>query len=152
MKESVINAFNAFQIADLDDDMVGICKAYVDLIQTLRNELSGEELPEPGVLENFYKLDPHLPRMELRRSYRDSLGYAVKRQEDEDINIVLKNIFIAVIAGTYAYHMPTEKIIEAGLQDKEFSRDEIKDILLADNMSPNWIKEPSGKDFTAIMI
>jgi hypothetical protein len=24
--------------------------------------------------------------------------------------------------------------------------------LLADNMSPNWLKEPSGKDFTAIML
>jgi hypothetical protein len=25
-------------------------------------------------------------------------------------------------------------------------------VLLDDSMSPNWLKEPSGKDFTAIML
>jgi hypothetical protein len=57
-----------------------------------------------------------------------------------------------VLMATYIYHMPTEKMVEASLQDKEFTREESKEMLLADNMSPNWLKEPSGKDFTAIML
>jgi hypothetical protein len=31
-------------------------------------------------------------------------------------------------------------------------RETAKEALLNDNMSPNWLKEPSGKDFTAIML
>ena len=151
MKDTIIEAFNNFQIADLDDDMVGMCKAFVDWIQVIRQELGEDTLPEFEPLENFYKLDPHQPRMELRKNLRSSLNFAVKHQQEEDYNIKLKNLFMVIVSGTYIYHMPTFELIKAGKEDKEFTREDSKAMLLADNMSPNWLKEPSGRDFTAIM-
>lgn len=152
MKDNIIEAFNKFQYADFDDDMVGMCKALVDWIQVIRFEISNETLPEVDPLDNFYKLDPHQPRMELRKNLRHSLAYATKHQEEEDYITKLKNLYVVLITATYIYHMPTSEIIKAGKEDREFTREDIKDILLADNMSPNWLKDPSGRDFTAIML
>jgi hypothetical protein len=154
MKDSIINAFDTFQIADFDDDMVGMCKALVDWMKVLRFEIPGEEFPDTKdeIPHNFYKLDPHQPKMELRRNFRKIAAHYVKNQQEIDFIIQVKNIYIVVLMATYIYHMPTEKMVEASLQDKEFTREEAKEMLLADNMSPNWLKEPSGKDFTAIML
>lgn len=152
MKDNIVHAFNNFQIADHDDDMVGMCKALVDWIQVIRQELGEDTLPEVEPLENFYKLDPHQPRMELRKNFRHSLAYATKHQKEEDDHTKLKNLYVVLLTGTYIYHMPTSEIIKAGSEDKEFTREDSKNMLLADNMSPNWLKEPSGRDFTALML
>ena len=152
MTENIIKAFDAFQIADLDDDMVGMGKALVDWIKVLRAEIPNEEFPQIEPPENFYKLDPHQPRMELRKNLRKMLAHAVKYQEETDFATKVKNIYVAILAGTYIYHMPTEKIVEASLGSSEFTREDSSKMLLEDNMSPNWLKEPSGKDFSAIML
>lgn len=150
MKEHIVKAFDDFQIADLDDDMVGMCKALVDWLHLLRSEL-GNEIPSLEPPDRFYKLHPHQPRMELRKNLRNMLAYAVKGQVEEDDSVKLKNIFVAVVVATYIYHMPTQRMLDVSLQHK-ISREEAEEILLSDDMSPNWIKEPSGKDFTAIML
>jgi hypothetical protein len=152
MKENIIQAFNNFQIADLDDDMVGMCKALVDWIKVIREELGEEPLPDVEPLQNFYKLDPHQPRMELRKNLRQGMAFATKGQKDGDYQYKLKNLYVVLVSATYVYHMPTEQIKEAGLRDEEFTREDSKNMLLGDNMSPNWLKEPSGRDFTAIML
>lgn len=152
MKESVINSYNKFQIADFDNDLVGMCKAMVDWIQVIRKELDGDSLPETEPLENFYKLDPHHPRYELRKNLRKFLLYAVKQQEETDLNIKLKNIYVAIVSATYVYHMPSDLIIKAGMEDKEFTREDSRTMLLNDNMSPNWLKEPSDTDYTEILL
>lgn len=153
MNEKIIERYNSFQIADLDDDMVGMCKAMVDWIQEINNQIQGEVLPKEDPPFNFYKLDPHQPKMESRKNYRKFLSYAVRSQDESTDDITkLKNIYIAILAGLYMYHMPVDGIIEAGHLSDEFTRDMAKDLLLNDNMSPNWLKEPSGKDFSAIML
>jgi hypothetical protein len=152
MKDSIVNAFDFFQIADLDDDMVGMCKALVDWMKVLRAEIPGKKFPAAEPPERFYKMDPHQPKMELRKNLRKMMAHSVKYQTEEDFATKIKNIYVTLLATTYIYHMPTEKIVEASLQDKEFTREEAKEMLLADNMSPNWLKEPSGKNFTAIML
>lgn len=152
MKDSIINAFDNFQIADLDDDMVGMCKALVDWMKVLRAEIPGEEFPAAEAPERFHKMDPHQPRMELRKNLRKMMAHSVKYQTEEDFATKIKNVYVTVLAATYIYHMPTEKMVEAGKETNEFTRDQSKEILLNDNMSPNWLKEPSGKDFTAIML
>ena len=48
--------------------------------------------------------------------------------------------------------MPSEKMAALSLSNEEFTRDMAQALLLEDNMSPNWLKDPSGKDFTAIML
>lgn len=152
MKENIIKAFDQYQIAELDHDMIGICKSFVDWLKVLRQEIDSS-VPANEPPDNFYKLDPHLPRMELRTNVREFLAVATKKQKEEvDLNTRLQNLYVAVLASTYAYHMPTDKIIEASTQNKEISRKECEEMLLANNMSPNWIKEPSGKDFSAIML
>jgi hypothetical protein len=149
---TIIDAFNQFQIADLDDDMIGMCKAMVDWIKVLRSELPNEEFPKIDPPNNFYKLVPHQPKMELRKNLRKIMAHAVKYQKEDDVVTKIKNIYVTIVAGTYIYHMPTEKIVEAGKQNKEFTREDSKEMLLNDGMSENWLKEPSGKDFTAIML
>lgn len=152
MKDSIVNAFDTFQITDLDDDMVGMCKALVDWMKVLRAEIPNAEFPAAEPPEKFYKMDPHQPRMELRKNLRKMLAHAVKYQQEEDFEIKVINIYVTLLAATYIYHMPTENMVKASLDSKEFSREDSKEMLLADNMSPNWLKEPSGKDFTAIML
>jgi hypothetical protein len=48
--------------------------------------------------------------------------------------------------------MPTEKMVVRSKEPTEITREESQEMLLNDNMSPNWLKEPSGKDFTATML
>ena len=48
--------------------------------------------------------------------------------------------------------MPTDKMAAIALDKEEFTRDKAQVLLLEDNMSPNWLKEPSGRDFAAIML
>lgn len=151
MNENIIKAFNSFQIADLDDDMVGMCKSLVDWIRLLRVESQNISFPNAEAPKNFYKLDPHQPKMELRKSMRKMMAHAVKYQEEPDADTRTINIYIVTLAATYIYHMPTDKMI-AAVDIKEFTRDAAKELLLKDNMSPNWLKEPSNRDFTAIML
>ena len=53
MNENIIKAFNDFQIADLDDDMVGMCKALVDWMKVLRAEASQATFPNAQAPKNF---------------------------------------------------------------------------------------------------
>lgn len=152
MKQPIVDAFNTFQIADLDDDMVGMCKALIDWMKVLRTEIGDDGFPANEVPEKFYKMHPHQPRMELRKNLRKMMAHAVKYQEEEDPTIKVKNVYVVVLAATYVYHMPVEKMIEASSLSSEFTRKDSEKMLLDDDMSPNWLKEPSGKDFTAIML
>ena len=152
MNENIIKAFNDFQIADLDDDMVGMCKALVDWMKVLRTEAPQATFPDTEVPQNFYKLDPHQPKMELRKNMRKMMAHAVKYQGDVDEETKIINIYVATLAASYIYHMPTVKMVALALDNDEFTRDRAQVLLLEDNMSPNWLKEPSGRDFTAIML
>lgn len=153
MNEKIIKCFDTFQITDLDDDMIGMCQSFVDFMKEIRRQIPDEEFPEAEAPHNFYKLQPHQPKMELRKNYRKMLAYSVKHQQETDETIKLLNVFVSLLAGTYLYHMPSEKIAEASKQlDYVFTRSDSEKMLLDDDMSPNWIKEPSGKDFTAIML
>lgn len=152
MNDNIIAAFNNFQIADLDDDMIGMYKALVDWLRVIRSELPNGEFPDEKAPDNYYKLDPHQPRMELRINTRKFLAYATKFQEETDEEIKLINLYTAVLATAYIYHMPAKKLEEDGKSTGEYTRAEAEKRLLTDNMSPNWIKEPSLRDFTAIML
>ena len=153
MNENILKCFDTFQITDLDDDMIGMCKSFVDFMKEIRRQIPDEEFPKAEAPHNFYKLQPHQPKMELRKNYRKMLAYSVKHQNEENDTIKMLNIFVALLAGTYLYHMPSEKIVEASKQlDYVFTRSDSEKMLLDDDMSSNWIKEPSEKDFTAIML
>ena len=153
MNENIIRAFNDFQIADLDDDMVGMCKALVDWMKVLRVEAPRVTFPDVEAPQNFYKLDPHQPKMESRKNMRKMMAHAVKYQGDDiDNDTKINNIYVVILAATYIYHMPSEKMAALSLSKEELTREVAKEVLLNDNMSPNWLKEPSGKDFTAIML
>jgi hypothetical protein len=151
MNEKIIKCFDDFQIADHDDDLIGICKAMVDWMAEIRQQIDPNLLPEPEPPLNFHKLIPHYPRIELRENYRKMLAYSVKHQKDVDDETKLTNIYIAILACLYIYHLPAAKMIElsaTGTIDRATS----EKILLDDYMSPNCIKEPSGTDFTSIML
>ena len=151
MTENIIAAFDTFQIADLDDDMVGMCVALVNWMKVLRQESPDTVFPETEAPSNFYKLDPHQPKMESRKSCRKMLAHSTKFQK-EDNETKLINIYVTLLATTYIYHMPTNAMVKASEETKEFTRDDARTMLLNDNMSTNWLKEPSDKDFSAIML
>lgn len=154
MKDQIINTCNNFLIADLDNDMVGMCKALVDFLKLLRSHIPEDEIPEILTPFNFYKLDPHLPRMEVRVNCREFLATTVKysNYDEKDGIQKLKNLFVLVNTITYFYHMPSEKILELSKNAEIFTRDDSQKILLDDNMSPNWLKEPSCQDFSMCLI
>lgn len=149
MNEDIIESYIEFQVADYDDDLVGIFKAMVNWLIKLNKLLP--ELPEIDEPNNFHKIHPHHPRMELRKNYRGFLSHAVRRQEEADENIKIANLVVAIFAGAYIYHMPVKRMME--LAKGEFiDRKQSEKELLDDDMSPNWLKEPSGRDFSAIML
>ena len=153
MNENILKCFDTFQITDLDDDMIGMCQSLVDFMKEIRRQIPNEEFPEAEPPYNFYKLQPHQPKMELRKNYRKMLAYSVKHQQESNETIKLLNLYVALLAGTYLYHMPTVKMVEESKElNNDFTREASEKMLLDDDMSPNWIKEPSGKDFTAIML
>ena len=153
MNEKILQCFDTFQITDLDDDMIGMCQSFVDFMKEIRRQIPNEEFPEAEPPHNFYKLQPHQPKMELRKNYRKMLAYSVKHQQESNETIKLLNLYVALLAGTYLYHMPTVKMVEESKElNNDFTREDSEKMLLDDDMSPNWIKEPSGKDFTAIML
>lgn len=152
MKQTVLDAFDQFQITDLDDDMVGMCKAMVDWIKVIRTEIPDYTLPAATSPDIFHKMHPHQPKMELRKNLRKMLAHACKYQVEVDVDIKMVNIYVVILAATYIYHMPTEQMVAVSLSDSEFTREQSEKMLLDDGMSPNWLKEPSGKDFSAIML
>lgn len=152
MKQSILQAFDTFQITDLDDDMVGMCKALVDWMKIIRSELPAEQLPDATPPDRFYKMNPHQPKMELRKNLRKMMAHACKYQQEPDETVQILNVYVVILAATYLYHMPTEQMVDASKQSQEFTRQDAETMLLNDHMSPNWLKEPSGKDFTAIML
>jgi len=152
MNEKILQCFDTFQITDLDDDMIGMCQSLVDFMKEIRRQIPNEEFPEAEAPNNFYKLDPHQPKMELRKNCRKMLAHSTKFQKEEEFEIKLVNIYVTLLATTYVYHMPTVAMVNVSKEQAEFTRDMAKTMLLNDNMSPNWLKEPSGKDFTAIML
>ena len=152
MNRTIIDAFDAFQIADLDDDMVGMCKALVDWMKVILKEVPEVMIPEAVTPENFFKMNPHQPRMELRKNLRKMMAHACKYQQEEDHVTKVSNVYVVVLAATYIYHMPTHKMVDASKIDTDFTRKQATQMLLEDQMSPNWLKEPSGRDFTAIML
>jgi hypothetical protein len=153
MNDNIIKAFNDFQIADLDDDMVGMCKSLVDWMKVLRAEAPQVTFPDTVAPAGFFKLDPHQPKMELRKNLRKMMAHVVTYQGDDfDGDTKIINIYVVILAATYIYHMPSEKMAALSLSSEEFTRDAAKKLLLEDNMSPNWLKDPSGRDFTAIML
>lgn len=152
MNQTIIDAFDTFQIADLDDDMVAMCKALVDWMKVVQREIPHVELPKAEPPSRFYKMNPHQPKMELRKNLRKMMAHACKYQQEPNEEVQILNVYVVILAATYLYHMPTEQMVAASRQSVEFTRKEAERMLLEDGMSPNWLKEPSGKDFTAIML
>lgn len=152
MKQTILDAFDQFQITDLDDDMVGMCKSLVDWMKVIQAEIPDHILPDATPPDRFYKMHPHQPKMELRKNLRKMMAHACKYQEEVELDVKILNVYVVILAATYLYHMPTEQMITASLSDSEFTREQAEKMLLDDDMSPNWLKEPSGKDFSAIML
>jgi len=153
MNQVIIDQFINFQQAHCDNDLIGMCKSTVEWLSIILSEIPEDELPITEPPKIFYKLDPHFPYMSLRDKTVEMLAYFTRHNPEVDSLVKIKSLYVAVVAMTYVFHMPTEKILEVSKTFKgEFSRDQAKEMLLADNMSPNWIKEPSGTDFTAVML
>lgn len=155
MNEKIKAAYDSFQIADFDNDMIGILKSLVDFIKVLRHEIPNYTLPEENTPPNFFiKLEPHLPRMDLRVNIRTGLEGVMKLKYEDTVDYVthIKNIYVVILAIAYFYHMPIDKMIEESKKIEEFTREQSKNILLEDKMSPNWVQEPSGRDYSGIMV
>lgn len=138
-----------FQIRDFDDDIVGICQSLVCWMREINRQAleHGYELSKPVTPEKFFKMQPHFPKMQYRKNLRKIIVMALREEGNE---ICLKNLFTALLAATYVYHMPSVKMYELAMNDLEFTRDDSKKLLLDDTMSPNWLKEPSNRDFSAL--
>lgn len=139
----------AFQITDFDDDIVGICHSLVHWMRVVIEQSQEHyyELSKPETPERFFKMQPHFPKMQYRKNLRKIIAMALKEEDDE---ICIRNLFTSLLAATYIYHLPSEKIYEIALSNVEFNREDSKKLLLDDNMSSNWLKEPSNRDFSAL--
>lgn len=138
-----------FQITDFDDDIVGICHSLVHWMREVNRQAQehGYEISKPETPERFFKMQPHFPSMKYRKNLRIVIAMALREEDDE---VCIRNLFTSLLAATYIYHMPSEKMYNIALSDVEFNREDSKTLLLDDTMSPNWLKEPSDRDFSAL--
>lgn len=148
-REKLIEDHNNFQFTDFDDDLVGMCHNLVHWMRAVSKQAQEHNLalPMPETPDKFFKMQPHFPKMQYRKNLRKVIVMALREENDE---VCLINLFTALLAATYIYHMPSEKMYEIALSDAEFNREDSKNLLLDDTMSPNWLKEPSDRDFTAL--
>jgi hypothetical protein len=145
LKEMHVN----WQITDFDDDIVGICYELVHWMREVNKQAQAlnAQLSPPEDPEKFFKLQPHFPKMQYRKNLRKVIVMALREEDD---SLCLSNLFTSLLAAAYVYHMPSQAMYELALNDKEFTREDSKQLLLDDTMSTNWLKEPSGRDFTAL--
>lgn len=138
-----------FQDADYDDDIVSMAVALVNMGRWCWEQAEDLEitLEKPGDPERFYKMVPHFPSMKNRKSARNVLAMICK---EEDRTLLVQNVFVTTFAVAYIYHFPTDKLFDMITAEEETERSTMKTVLLEDGMSPNLLKEPSGKDFSAI--
>ena len=138
MKSNIINIHNKLYESQKYDNIVNICKHLVELLREVSIQLSDDELPEISAPNGYYKHPPHITRDSPRLSFREILNKAVNKETD-DLKLKLSNIYVVVITGMYVYHMPVNELINLAESSKEITEDIIKEILLNDGMSPNWI-------------
>lgn len=155
MNQDIKNACNNYLISDSDDDIVGMCKHTVDFLKLLKLKLKDENLPECIPPERFFKLEPHLPKMILRANFREFFARSIKYEKyktNNDENQDIKNLIALVYTIAFVYHMPLKEMIRISEDKNEFTRKLAFEMLLKDNMSPNLLKEPSGRDFSHSLI
>jgi hypothetical protein len=152
MNNQLRDLYVDFQIADFDDDLIAICVRTVNILKWgFQEALEGEFEPAQNEWPSrFFKLQPHFPSMKNRKSCRQALDYAMKLEEAHEVKVV--NIMTTMIAITYVYHLPTAGLYEAAKNNMQFCRKEAELMLIEDKMSSNWIKEPSHRDFSAIIL
>jgi hypothetical protein len=63
MNESILKTFDALQIAEFDDDMVGIGMNLINFMAEVRKLVDTDKIPEHEVPTNFHKL--HNPPMDI---------------------------------------------------------------------------------------
>jgi hypothetical protein len=152
-KEAILESYKLFQQADYDEDLIGMCCAVIRWLDKIATEMKNcnVEIDEFEPLQ-IQKLQPHFPSSDLRKNLRLSLARFM-RSEEENEKVYLQNALNAVLIASYIYHFPTEKLYRIAVDDKKvLTRDEVKQILLSDDMSPNWIKEPSDVDYSALFL
>jgi hypothetical protein len=152
-KKLILDSYNKFQHADYDEDLVGMCCVIIEWLNQISIEMKrcGIEIDEFEPL-GISKMQPHFPSTEHRKNLRFALS-SFMRSTEEDEKTYLQNALNTVLIASYIYHFPTEKIYKIAVDDnKTLTRDEVKQILLSDDMSPNWIKEPSDVDYSALFL
>ncbi len=152
MSEALKTLHDRFQHADYDDDLITISKSLVDLMRWCYDESKqlGIELAPTEAPDKFHKMQPHFPAMKYRKAARPALAEACKI---EDCELRARNIHVVCLAISYIYHLPVDQMRTISESTNEdVSRDRMEKLLLDDDMSPNWVKEPTDKDFTALYL
>jgi hypothetical protein len=137
--------FEQFQHHEYDNDLIGMTVAIVDWLKYLIEQ--GAEQIEITQPERFTKRQPHLPPPDRRDAVKDMLADALRSDEE----FVINNTYVGLIATTFVYNFPVEKLVEAATFES-FSREQARQILIDDDVAEGILKEDSGKDFTAIYI
>ena len=137
--------FEQFQHHEYDNDLIGMTVSIVDWLKYLIEQ--GAEQIEITNPERFTKRQPHLPPPDNRDVVKDMLADALRSDED----LVINNTYVGLIATTFVYNFPVEKLVEAATFDS-FNREQARQVLIDDGVAEGILKEDSGKDFTAIYI
>ena len=137
--------FEQFQHHEYDNDLIGMTVSIVDWLKYLIEQ--GAEQIEITKPERFTKRQPHLPPPDNRDVVKDMLADALRSDED----LVINNTYVGLIATTFVYNFPVEKLVVAATFDS-FNREQARQVLIDDGVAEGILKEDSGKDFTAIYI
>lgn len=137
--ENVIAHFEEYEKADHQNDLVGMCQALVNIISIAIEYNSDLNAVFNDYPRNYYKLDPHLPDIDKRDAALKSFKSFVFSIDDLT-DVTIQNLYnICVVVGLI-YHMPINSMISEASNAQKTTREKIQQILLDDNMSPNWIK------------
>lgn len=151
MNEDLKKHANDYLYASYDNDMVGMFTTTVNFFIFLRKNYVIDHFDVVYQPENYYKLEPHIPKQEIVENSRKLFKSLLQSNEDS-IDIKVKNIYTALIGISFCYHFPVEMMNTYAILGNVIDRDIAIKTLERDGMSSNWIQDPSGKDYTEFLL
>ena len=150
-KKLILEKYTDLQIAELDHDLIGMFKACIEWMRVVIKQMPDLNYNLPDYpYAGYIKLHPHLPKPKDRIFIRKLAGHLFQRS-DITLEERFLEIYKTIITIMYVFHFPVDILLEYSKNDIVITRELAKDILLQDGMSKNWIKEPSGYDFSKVL-
>lgn len=150
IEKDIKQLVNDFLYCEADNDLVGMFTSVVNGIIKIKNRYPYISFEVFSMPDNYYKLSPHFPRMELRESLRTLIISFCNSNDEIEVNT--QNIFSCLASALLVFHFPSNIAWDLIDRNQLIERDDSKKMLLNDGMAVAWVKTPSGINHSGMLV